>query len=54
MPMTVTTPDLSRTVSTQLRPLQVSVYIHVILGYSLYMVALLQTTPPVWTVNCIE
>ena len=52
--MTVTNPDLSRTVSAQLRPLQVSVYVHVILGYSLYMVALLQTAPPVWALDYIE
>ena len=52
--MTVTNPGLSRTVSAQLRPLQVSVYIHVILGYSLYMVALLQTTSPLWALNFIE
>ena len=52
--MTVTNPDLSRTVSAQLRPLQVSVYIHVILGCSLYMVALLQTTPPLWALDFIE
>ena len=52
--MTVTNPDLSRKVSTQLRPLQVSVYIHVILGYSLYLVALLQTAPPGWALHYIE
>jgi len=50
----VTNLDLSRTVSSQLRPLQVSVYIHVILGCSLYMVALLQTTPPLWALGFIE
>jgi hypothetical protein len=54
MPMTVTNPDLSHTVSAQLRPLQVSVYIHVILGYSLYVVALLQTPPPLWALHYIE
>jgi hypothetical protein len=54
MSMTVTNPDLSRTVSAQLRPLQVSVYIHVILGYSLYVVALLQTSPPLWALHYIE
>jgi hypothetical protein len=52
--MTATNPDLSRTVSAQLRPLQVSVYAHVILGYSLYVVALLQTAPPLWALNYIE
>lgn len=52
--MTVTNPDLSRTESAQLRPLQVSVYIHVILGYSLYVVALLQTSPPLWALHYIE
>ena len=52
--MPVANPDPSRTVSAQLRPLQVSVYVHVILGYSLYMVALLQTTPPLWALDFIE
>ncbi len=52
--MTVTNPDLSRTVSAQLRPLLVSFYAHVILWYSLYGVALLQTAPPVWALDFIE
>ena len=48
--MTVTNPDPSRTP----RPLLGSVFAHVILGYSLYVVALLQTAPPVWALNYIE
>ena len=52
--MTVTNPDLSRTVSAQVRTLLVSVYAHVILGYSLYVGALWQTAPPVWALNFIE
>ena len=52
--MTVTNPELSRTESAQLRPLLVSVYAYVILGYSLYVVALLQTPPPLWALNYIE
>ncbi|THJ10892.1 MAG: hypothetical protein CAF43_008590 [Nitrospira sp. CG24C] len=52
--MTVTNPDLSRTESAQLRPLLVSVYAHVILGYSLYFVALWQTAPPLWALDYIE
>ena len=54
--MTVTNPELSRTESAQLRPLLVSVYAYayVILGYSLYVVALLQTPPPLWALHYIE
>ena len=52
--MTVTNPDLSRTESAQRRPLLVSFFVHVILGYSLYVVALWQTAPPVWALNYIE
>lgn len=52
--MTVTNPELSPTESAQLRPLLVSVYAHVILGYSLYVVALWQTAPPLWALNYIE
>lgn len=50
IPMTVTNPDPSRIP----RPLVVSFFAHVILGYSLYFVALWQTAPPVWTLNYIE
>ncbi len=52
--MTVTNPELSPTESAQLRTLLVSVVVHVILGYSLYVVALLQTAPPLWALNAIE
>ena len=52
--MTVTNPDLSRTESAQRRSIVVSVYAYVILGYSLYVVALLQTPPPLWALNYIE
>jgi len=52
--MTVTNPDLSRTESEQRRPLLVSFVAHVILGYSLYGIALMQTAPPLWAVNFIE
>lgn len=52
--MTVMNPDLSRAEAAQRRPLLVSVYAHVILGYSLYGVALLQTAPPLWALNYIE
>jgi hypothetical protein len=48
--MTVTNLDPSRIP----RPLLVSFFSHVILGYSLYVVALMQTAPPVWAVNFIE
>src|ERR1043165_8577339 len=52
--MTVTNPDPSRTESAQRRPLLVSFFAHVILGYSLYFVALWQIAPPVWALNFIE
>jgi hypothetical protein len=48
--MTVTNPDPSRVP----RPLLVSFYAHVILWYSLYAVALLQTAPPLWALDFIE
>jgi hypothetical protein len=54
MPMTVTNSDLSRTESAVQRQLVVSIYAHAILGYSLYVVTLLQTTPPLWALNFIE
>jgi len=48
--MTVTNPNTYRT----LRPLLVSFFVHIILWYSLYVVALLQTAPPLWALNFIE
>ncbi|MEI8015638.1 MAG: hypothetical protein WCH20_12475 [Nitrospira sp.] len=52
--MTVTNPDPSRTLAYERRPLLMSFFAHVILGYSLYVVALLQTAPPLWVLNYIE
>lgn len=52
--MTVMKPDRSRTLVSLERPLLVSLSIHVILGYSLYVVALMQAEPPVWAIDCIE
>jgi hypothetical protein len=38
----------------QWRPLVACLFIHVILGYSLYVIALVQSTPPEWALNAIE
>ena len=52
--MTVANPDPSRTFVSQQRPLLVSFFVHVIMGYSLYFVALTQAAPPVWAIDYIE
>lgn len=52
--MTVPNPDPSHTFASQRRPLLVSFFAHVVIGYSLYFVALMQAEPPVWAIDYIE